>query len=64
MSTTSKRFPPISAELMNELEKRWPDSMPGLEATPTVEILRFKQGAISVIRFLRSQFDLQNKTVL
>lgn len=63
-SANAKRFPPISAELMNELEKRWPDTMPDPDVTPSLEALRFKQGELAVVRYLRRQFDLQNKTVL
>ena len=63
-SAKAKRFPPISAELMTELEKRWPDTMPDPEVTPGLEALRFKQGELAVVRYLRRQFDLQNTTVL
>lgn len=56
-------FPPISAELMKELEARWPSTLPPREQTPDIEDIRFRQGALSVIQLLRRQFDLQNKTI-
>lgn len=57
-----KKFPPIPPELMQELEQRWADSMPD-SLTTTLDEFRFKQGELSVVRFLRRQFDLQNKTI-
>jgi hypothetical protein len=56
------RFPPISRELLQELESRFPDKMPDQE--DTIDSIRFKQGQISVIRFLRTTFDYQNRNIL
>jgi hypothetical protein len=55
-------FPPIPLALLVELEKRFPDRMP--ETDDSVDAIRVKQGSVKVTRFLRSQFDLQNKSVL
>jgi hypothetical protein len=63
MKPTNRSFPPISEELIKELEGRWPDVMPhGM--TTTLDEFRFKQGELAVIRFLRRQFDAQNTTIL
>lgn len=59
-----QRFPPISTELMNKLEEMWPDVMPDLASTQSLADLRVKQGELLVVRFLRRQFDIQNKTIL
>jgi hypothetical protein len=56
------RFPPISRELLKELEERFPDVMPGQDES--LDSIRFKQGQISVIRFLRTTFDNQNRNIL
>lgn len=55
-------FPPIPSALLLELEKRFPDRMP--ETAESVDSIRVMQGSVKVIRFLRTQFDAQNKTVL
>lgn len=57
----AKRFPRIPQDLLEELERRFPDRIP--DSTDTSELLR-KQGNVQVIRFLRKQFDIQNTTVL
>lgn len=56
------RFPTISKELLEELEKRFPDLMP--DAADSLDLIRFKQGQVSVIRFLRTTFDNQNRNIL
>jgi hypothetical protein len=56
------KFPPISKELLEELEKRFPDVMP--DSTDPFDLIRFKQGQVSVIRFLRTTFDNQNRNIL
>lgn len=55
-------FPPIPAALLLELERRFPDRMP--ETDLSADDIRVAQGSVKVIRFLRNQFDIQNKTVL
>lgn len=57
------KFPPVSNEVLAELERRFPDRLPEAPSEP-IDIIRYKQGQISVIRFLRTQFDLQNKNIL
>lgn len=57
-----KKIPIVNKELLEELEKRFPDKCP--DHTLTIDQIRFKQGEISVIRFLRAMFDAQNKNVL
>lgn len=61
--TPANTFPPISAELLKELETRFPDQLPTDPCT-TVEELRIKQGEMNVVRLLRRQFDAQNKTII
>lgn len=56
------KFPVVSKELLEELEKRFPDRMPDNHTTLEQYILR--QGRVEVIRFLRHQFNLQNQTIL
>jgi hypothetical protein len=58
----NNRFPPITKELLDELEKRFPDLMP--DFNDSIETIRFKQGQVSVIRFLRTTFDSQNRNIL
>lgn len=58
----NNRFPPISEELLKELELRFPDVMP--DPSDSLDIIRFKQGQVSVIRFLRTTFDNQNRNIL
>jgi hypothetical protein len=58
----NNRFPPITKELLEELEKRFSDLMP--DFNDSIETIRFKQGQVSVIRFLRTTFDSQNRNIL
>lgn len=57
-----KNFPSIPKELLEELEKRFPDKCP--EQGETTDQIRVKMGQVSVIRFLRAAFEFQNTTVL
>lgn len=59
---TDKKFPPITKELLEELERRFPDIMP--ETDLGLETIRFKQGQVSVIRLLRTNFEFQNRNIL
>ena len=61
-TSASRKFPVVPKELLDELETRFPDLMP--EFSDSVDDIRFKQGQISVIRFLRSTFNNQNKNIL
>ena len=57
-----RRFPVVSKELLEELERRFPDICPDSELS--IDEIRIKQGQISVIRFLRSNFNFQNQNIL
>jgi hypothetical protein len=56
------RLPSVSPELIEYLEKLYPDHSPSLK-TPDREIW-FKAGQVDVVRHLRRLFDYQNETVL
>jgi hypothetical protein len=60
---TKSRVPSISAALLDTLETAFPDRMPS-NRDISLEDLRFQQGALSVVQFLRRQYDLQNTTTL
>lgn len=55
-------FPPIPSALLLELEARFPDRMPDPETS--ADDIRVMQGSVKVIRFLRTDFDKQNTTVM
>lgn len=56
------KFPTVTKELLEELEKRFPDRMPN---DPTShEKYLYLQGQLTVIRLMRHQFTLQNKSIL
>lgn len=57
------RFPTVSKEFLDELERRFPDRLPD-SLSESLDLIRIKQGQVSVLRFLRSQFDLQNQNIL
>jgi hypothetical protein len=57
----AKTFPRVPRDVLDELERRFPDRMP--DSANTDELLR-KQGNVQAVRFLRKQFGLQNTTVL
>ena len=56
------RFPSIPKELLEVLEKRFPDVAPDLAESN--DQIRYKSGQVSVIRLLRHQFTLQNQNIL
>jgi hypothetical protein len=58
----TKRLPIVSKELLEDLEKRFPDRMP--DPNLTYEQILFQSGQVSVVRFLRSAFEAQTKNVL
>jgi hypothetical protein len=58
----NKRFHIVTKELLEELEKRFPDRCP--EPDLSLDEIRFKQGQVSVIRFLRGHYEAQSKNVL
>ncbi len=55
-------FPPVPKELIEMLESRFPDRAPDLQ--DDLDKIRFNSGQVSVIRFLRHQFNLQNQNIL
>ena len=59
----SKRFPEIPLSVIEELEKRFSSKIPTSKSF-TFDEFRYLQGQISVVEFLRHQFNLQNQTVL
>lgn len=58
----NQRFPVVPKELLEELEKRFPDRMPDHPMPHPDYLLR--QGHSQVVRFLRHQFNLQNQNIL
>ena len=58
----SKRFPVVSKELIEELERRFPDRSP--ELATSIDEIRFKSGQVSVVKLLRTMFDVQNRNIL
>lgn len=56
------RFPSIPKELLEVLEKRFPDVASDL--ADSNDQIRYKSGQVSVIRLLRHQFTLQNQNIL
>lgn len=56
------KFPPVPKDLVEMLELRFPDRAPDLD--DELDQIRFKSGQVSVIRFLRHQFNLQNQNIL
>lgn len=52
-------FPQVPKELLEELEKRFPDRVPDPTACPKVSF-----GNVQVIRFLRTQFNQQQENIL
>ena len=56
------KFPTISKELLEVLEKRFPDRLP--DGPVSLEKYLVRQGNAEVVRLLRHQFDLQNQNIL
>ena len=57
-----QKFPKVPKELLEELEKCFPDICP--EVDLSIEAIRVKQGQVSVIRFLRAIFNKQTQNIL
>ena len=55
-------FPYTSEELLNELDKRFPEKSPTLDET--YETLMWRGGQRSVIQFLRQQYEDQSQRQL
>jgi hypothetical protein len=62
MKAVPTKFPPIPEALLKQLEKRFPDHVPAADCP--IDEVRAKAGEQRVVRFLRSEFERQNKTVL
>jgi hypothetical protein len=58
----NSKFPIVPKELLEVLEKRFPDKAPDL--TDNIDAVRFSSGQVNVVRFLRYQFNLQNQNIL
>lgn len=58
----NESFPPIPKELIEALEKRFPERTPDLRMN--IHEIRHKGGEQSVVRFLRAEFDRQNEDPL
>lgn len=56
------KFPTVTKELLEELEKRFPDRLP--QGPVALEDYLYLQGQIQVVRLLRHQFNLQNQNIL
>jgi hypothetical protein len=56
------KFPVVSKDLLDELEKRFSDRLPG--GPVALEDYLFLQGQAVVVRLLRHQFNLQNQNIL
>lgn len=57
-----KELPAIPLDLLEALEKRFPDKAPS--GTETERSLWIETGKVHLVRFLRATFDIQNKNVL
>lgn len=56
------KFPLVPKELLEELEKRFPDRLP--DHHESLDSIRFRTGQVSVVRHLRHQFELQSQNIL
>lgn len=56
------KFPKISKELLEVLEKRFSDRLP--DGPVSLEKYLVRQGNAEVVRLLRHHFDLQNQNIL
>jgi hypothetical protein len=61
-SMDNLKIPTIPKELLEVLEKRFPDKSPDL--TDNIDAIRFNSGQVQVVRFLRYHFNLQNQNIL
>lgn len=61
-SMDNLKIPTIPKELLEVLEKRFPDQAPDL--TDNIDAIRFNSGQVQVVRFLRYHFNLQNQNIL
>lgn len=57
-------FPPVPKVLLEALEASFRDTVPAFQTLDTLDHLRHLQGQLSVIRFLRTQYEKQSKNIL
>ncbi|SCW77106.1 hypothetical protein SAMN02927900_04768 [Rhizobium mongolense subsp. loessense] len=62
MAQAEERFPHIPKDLIEALDKRFPERTPSLKTS--FEEIRWKGGERAVVRFLLEQYDRQNETVI
>jgi hypothetical protein len=55
-------LPPIPKDLMEALDKRFPEKSPSLKTS--IDEIRFESGKRAVVRFLLDQYNLQNEKVI
>ncbi len=61
MSEQYQDFPPISQELIDALEERFPDKMPDLT---DLNVICHLQGQVSVVRLLKHVQKVQSENIL
>lgn len=59
-----KVHPPIPKDLLEWLEARIPDKAPSEADLTDMSRVAFKAGSVSVVRFLRHIYELQNQNIL
>jgi hypothetical protein len=58
----NSKFPLVSKDLLEELERRFSDKAPTRGAK--IDDIMFDAGQVNVVRMLRHQFTLQNQNIL
>ena len=61
MSEEYQDFPPVSQELIDALEQRFPDKMPDLT---DLNVICHLQGQVSVVRLLKHVQKVQSENIL
>ena len=56
--TVKSNLPLIPTQLIEALEKRFPNAMPNRLCS--LEDIRFQQGEVAVVAFMRRQYNIQN----
>jgi hypothetical protein len=59
----TKDFPVVPKGLIEALEDRFKDTVP-TNANTSLDEFRLIQGRLEVVRFLRSQYEKQNRNIL
>lgn len=55
---TDQRIPTVPRDLLEFLEAKYPDRLP--EGSVGIEEIRREQGRVSVVKFLRRAYEIQN----